>query len=249
MQVMQHIGRRELLGKTTQWRISDLGLAKIRHEYPEDLLATILDRALAIKERESEKRHLDLRFIRDAEKHIPEIGELVRWPGRIDALSELAGTRVEHYPFSVANAIITFMGPDDGTVDWHCDGVPATELIALACDDVEGGDLVAYAGDSDEGMEIVRNGGTLPDEDLVRMQHEVGCSLVGQFIRVLHRAEPMRRGRRVTLNLGLRSAERPFIDDNSMYYLAADNPSFDFVDQYVADVRERQLPAYVATHA
>jgi len=34
-----------------------------------------------------------------------------------------------------------------------------------------------------------------------------------------------------------------------MYYLAADNPSLDFVDEYLADLRERQLPAYLAKRA
>jgi hypothetical protein len=249
METMHHTSRRDLLGKTTQWRISDLGVAKVRHDYPADLLEVISRRAAEIKERESRKRHLDLRFIRDAQSLIPEIGELVHWPGRMEALSDLAGTQLEHYPFSVANTVITFMGPEDGTVQWHCDGVPATELVALEVDDVEGGELTVYAGDFDEGFEIACSGGTLPDDRLVRLQHEVGCSMVAQLIRVLHRAEPMTRGSRITLNLGLRSAQRPYIDDNSMYYLAADNPSFDFVDEYVADVRERQLPAYVAGHA
>jgi len=245
MQFMQHTSRRELLGKTTQWRISDLGVAKVRHDYPEDLLEAIKQRALEIKEHESSKRHLDLRYIRDAQRLIPEIRELVHWPGRMDELGELAGTRLEHYPFSVAGTTVTFMGPEDGTVQWHCDGVAATELVALEVDNVDGGELSVYAGDSDEGFEVVNNGGCLPEDRVVRLQHEVGYSLVGQFIRVLHRAEPMTRGSRITLNMGLRSAERPYIDDNSMYYLAADNPSFDFVDEYLADVRERQLPAYV----
>ena len=245
MQTVEYKGRRELLGKTTQWRISDLGIAKVQHDYPEDLLIAIKDRALALKEQESYKRHLDLRFIRDAERHIPEIAELVHWPGRMEALSDLAGAELEHYPFSVASTVVTFMGPHDGTVEWHCDGVPATELVALALDDVEGGELTVYAGDSDEGFEVVRAGGKLPEEDLVKLEHELGYSMVGQLIRVLHRTEPMTRGSRVTLNLGLRSATRPYIDDNALFYLAADNPSFDFVDEYIADVRERQLPAYV----
>jgi hypothetical protein len=249
METMHHTTRRDLLGKNTQWRISDLGVAKVRHDYPDDLLQTIKRRAQEVKERESRKRHLDLRFIRDAQSLIPEINELVHWPGRMQALSEVAGTQLEHYPFSVANTVITFMGPEDGTVQWHCDGVPATELVALEVADAAGGELTVYAGDSDEGSEVTTSGGALPEDRLVRLQHEVGCSLVAQLIRVLHRAEPMTSGSRITLNLGLRSIERPYIDDNSMYYLAADNPSFDFVDQYIADVRERQLPAYVAGHS
>lgn len=249
MQTVHHTSRRELLGKTTQWRISDLGVAKVRHEYPRDLLEAIMRRAIGIKELQSSKRHLDLRFIRDAQSLIPEIAELVHWPGRMEALSEVAGTRLEHYPFSCANTVVTFMGPEDGTVQWHCDGVPATELVALEVDNVKGGELTVYGGDSDDAFEVVQSGGSLPEDRLTRLQHEVGYSVLAQLIRVLHRTEPMTRGSRITLNLGLRSAERPYIDENSMYYLAADNPSFDFVDEYVADVRERQLPAYAAVHA
>jgi hypothetical protein len=89
----------------------------------------------------------------------------------------------------------------------------------------------------------------LPEEQMIRLQHEVGSSMVGQLMRVLHRTDPMTRGSRITVNMGLRSVEKPYIDDNPMYYLAADNPSFDWVDEYVADVRERQLPAYMASHA
>jgi hypothetical protein len=68
-------------------------------------------------------------------------------------------------------------------------------------------------------------------------------------MRLMHRVAPISRGSRITLNLNLRSLEQPYIDDNSMYYLAADNPSLDFVDEYVTDLRERQLPAFVAKHA
>jgi hypothetical protein len=249
MQTIHQTSRRELLGKSTEWRISDLGVAKVRHDYPHDLLQAIAKRATEVKERESHKRHLNLRYIRNAQSVIPEINELLHWPGRLNALSELAGTQLEDYPFSVAKTTITFMGPEDGTVQWHCDGVPATELVALEVHDTEGGELTVYAGDPDEGLEAMRRGETLPEDRLIRLQHEVGCSMVAQLIRVLHRAEPMTRGSRITLNFGLRSMERPYIDDNSMFYLAADNPSFDFVDEYVADVRERQLPAYVASRA
>ncbi|MDH6238613.1 tetrahydromethanopterin S-methyltransferase subunit F, partial [Cryobacterium sp. CG_9.6] len=42
---------------------------------------------------------------------------------------------------------------------------------------------------------------------------------------------------------------KPYIDDNPMFYLAADNPTFDWVDEYVNDVRTRQLPAYLATQS
>lgn len=47
----------------------------------------------------SERRHLNLRYIRDAEKHIPEIKELVNYNGRIERLSELAGTKLKTIPF------------------------------------------------------------------------------------------------------------------------------------------------------
>ncbi|MDJ0363145.1 hypothetical protein [Rhodococcus sp. H29-C3] len=247
--VKQQFTRRELLGKPTYWQASDFGAAQLRHQYPADLLDTIRSKALEIKDENSENRPLNLRYIRGAHKLIPEILDLFYLPGRLEALSELAETKLEIYPISVITTAVTFMGPQDGTVDWHGDGVPFTELIALEVDDVSGGALEIYRGDFDEGSAVVHGGGDLPVDTLTHLTHEVGSSIFGQIMRVLHRTEPMASGSRITLTLNHSSAEKPFIDDNPMFYLAADNPTFDWVDEYVDDVRTRQLPAYMATRS
>ncbi|MTE22077.1 hypothetical protein F0L17_23800 [Streptomyces sp. TRM43335] len=240
------IDRSTLLGKDEHWKISDLGVMQLQHDYPSDLLKTIRDKALAIKEEQSANVHLNLRFIRNAQKFIPEIKELVHWPGRIESLSELAGTELEPYPHSVISTALTFMGPEDGTVDWHGDGPPVTELVALEVDDAVGGRLEIFQGDFDAAMAAVQKGHVLPSDRMIHLQHKVGSSMFGQLMRVAHRTEPMTRGTRITLTMNLRSVAHPYIENNPMYYLAADNPDFEWVDEYVADVRERQLPAYLA---
>ncbi|MBW4718610.1 hypothetical protein [Saccharothrix obliqua] len=242
------ITRTELLGRPTVWRVSDLGVTQTPHDYPADLLGEILAKAIAIKESAAEKRHLNLRYIRGAHQHIPEVAELVHHPGRLAALSELAGVRLEPYPISVISTTITFMGAsaEDGTVDWHADGVPVTEIIPLAMEDVEGGELTVFRGNYEEGMARLADGEEFTPAELAVFPHRVGHRTVAQLMRVLHRTAPMTRGYRVSLNLNLRSAERPYVDDNPLYYLAADNPTFDWVDEYLDDVRQRQLPAYLA---
>ncbi|MER5772179.1 hypothetical protein [Streptomyces sp. NPDC001985] len=240
------IDRPTLLGKDEHWKISDLGVMQLRHDYPADLLETIRRKALDIKEEQSADLHLNLRFVRNAQSLIPEIKELVHWPGRIEQLSEFAGAELEPYPHRVISTALTFMGPEDGTVDWHGDGPPVTELVALEVDGAVGGRLELYQGDFEAAMAVVQKGGTLPRDRLIHLQHKVGSSMFGQLMRVAHRTEPMTAGTRITLTMNLRSVTHPYIENNPMYYLAADNPDFAWVEEYVADVRERQLPAYLA---
>ena len=73
----------------------------------------------------------------------------------------------------------------------------------------------------------------------------VGHSTLGHFIGVLHRTRPLEYGERITLVLNLRSVERPFVDDNRMFYLAADNDhDQSWVKEMAEDVWANQLPAY-----
>jgi hypothetical protein len=123
-------------------------------------------------------------------------------------------------------------------------------MIPLFIDDrLVGGELEIFAGPSEAGLARHAADDHFDDDEIVRIGHRTGYSIVGQLMRLMHRVAPISRGSRITLNLNLRSLEQPYIDDNSMYYLAADNPSLDFVDEYVTDLRERQLPAFVAKHA
>lgn len=242
--------RTELLGYDTYWKVSELGVLHRRHDYPADLLARILTKALALKSTASERQHLDLRVIPGAGTLIPEINELVRWPGRLEALSELAGATLEPHPVSVLASFITFMGAaaDDGVAGWHADGVPVTEIIPLRIsEDAIGGDLRVYCGNHEHGRARQLRGEQLDANEVVHFPHRMGQSTLAQLMRVLHSTEPMSAGHRISLNLTLRSATRPYIDDNALYFLGADNPSFDWVDEYLDDVKNRQLPAYMAT--
>jgi len=249
VRVFEEKTRAELIGKKSYWQISDLGLKQVEFDYDPELLRLIFDKAQRIKDEASEKRHLNLRFIRKAHVAIPEILELVHYPGRLDRLSGLAGAALEPYPVSVISSTITFMGasPDDGTVAWHADGVPVTEIVPLAMRDLDGGELQIYRGDYETGFTRLAEDGALSERDLITVPHRLGASTLAQLMRVLHRTAPIRSGYRVSLNMNLRSRDQPFIDDNPLYYLAADNPDYDWVDQYLSDVRARQVPAYLAS--
>ncbi len=240
--------RQDLIQKPSFWKCCNLGAAQQAHNYNEELLQIILEKANDIYSKVSEKKHLNLRFIWDAKKHIPEIEDLVNDRERLDRLSELASTHVEPYPIGVISSIITFMGEDarDGAVAWHADGVPMTELIPLEIsEDIAGGELEVFNGDYEVGMSLLAKEHGIPREKILSLPHMKGSSTLAQLIRVLHRTAPISKGRRVTLNLNLRSKECPYIDDNHMFFQGADNPDFKWVDDYVTDVRNNQLPAYM----
>lgn len=247
LEVLESYARDYLVGGPTHWKISNFGVAQFKNEYDTGLLSAILRKAIELKESLALKRHLNLKYIRGAQRYIPEINDLIHDASRLERLGTLAQVPLEPYPVSVISAIITFMGPeeDDGSVGWHCDGIPVTELIPLVVEDVEGGELEVYHGNSEFGLCLIDENQPIPSEDTLRITHKLGFSTLGQMIRVLHRTAPIRKGYRVTLNLSLRSREKPYIDDNNLVYLGADNPEEDWQSEYFADVRARQLPAYM----
>lgn len=139
---------------------------------------------------------------------------------------------------------------EDGVVSWHADGVPMTELIPLyISDELEGGELQIYRGDHDVALALLDREQQLAKDKVSKYKHKMGYSTLGQFIRVLHSTAAIKNGLRVTLNLNLRSVDYPYIDDNHIYYLGADNPSFDWVESYIDDVKKRQLPAYLKSQS
>ena len=239
--------RSEITGYPNYHQVSDLGVVQFRHEYDEDLLAFILKRALRIKKTYAEMRQLNLNDIRDAASHIPEINDLLYAPNWMQVAEELSGVRLEPYPISIISSIITFTSarPEDGAITWHADGVPVTELIPIAIIDPEGGELELYKGAADEGLFRAHSGEEIPQDQIISIRNREGFSVLGQLMRLMHRVRPMTKGYRITLNLNLRSAEKPFIDDNSMCYLAADNPDFSWRNAFIEDVKARQLPAYL----
>ncbi|WP_410650394.1 hypothetical protein [Amycolatopsis sp. cmx-4-54] len=234
--------RSDILGRPSFCKFSELGIRQFEHGYPADLLTTILTKALHLRVNAA-KTNLDLRYLRDAHHHIPEVAQLMYDKERLRRLSDLADVPLEPYPVDFLSSMITFMSPEDGTVDWHGDSVPVTELIALSADDVSGGELVIYRGELDEGRARLASEGFLPEDRTTRITHRVGHSVFGQLMGVLHRTAPMTAGTRVTLNLNLRSAVQPHIDDQRLSHLAAESPEFDWLDHYVSDVRSRQLPS------
>jgi len=239
--------REEIIGQPSHHQVSDLGVVQFRNSYDEQLLRTIAEKAKEIKDERSDKRHLDLKYIRGAHRFIPEISELFRSESRIEWLSELAGTRLEPYPISVISTIITFMDAhEDGSIMWHADGIPVTELVPLEMPDLEGGELELYTGNSEVGLVRQERGEEIENSEILRVQHRTGHSILGQLMRLMHRVRPIISGYRITLNMNLRSYDKPYVDDNSMCYLGADNPDFQWEREYVTDVKGRQLPAYLA---
>ncbi|WP_107676109.1 hypothetical protein [Agrobacterium sp. LAD9] len=246
--ILVKLDRDEIIGSPSYTQISNLGVVQLKHGYDQGLLDLILEKALELKEQYAAKRQLNLRYIRSAHVLIPEINEIARSPLRLERLSRLAQTKIEPYPLSVIASIITFSGTEsspDGAIRWHADGVPATELVPLAMEDLEGGELQLYKGAAEVGLALQEQGQIIPVGSVSSVTHRLGYSVFGQLMRLMHRVGPITRGSRVTLNMNLRSAERPYVDDNSMCYLAADNPDFSWADAYITDVRERQLPAYM----
>lgn len=112
-------------------------------------------------------------------------------------------------------------------------------------DQLEGGELELYKGPSEVGLAMQSQGLSIPSSNIAKVSHRLGYSVLGQLMRLMHRVSPISKGSRITLNMNIRSADRPYVDDNSMCYLAADNPDFAWTEAYIADVRGRQLPAYL----
>ncbi len=243
-----NLSRDEIIGQPTYTKVSNLGVLQFRHDYDAQLVELIASKAEALRYTAAEKRHLNLKFIRNAHALIPEILELVNQPGRVDRLSALAETELEVYPVSVISSIITFQGhhEDEGSIIWHADGIPVTEMVPLRITDLQGGELELYSGDPERGLSSIADNQVLPESEIISISHRMGYSIFGQLMRLVHRVAPISGGSRITLNMNLRSKEKPYIDDNSMFYLAADNPEGPWKDEYINDVFERKLPKYLA---
>ncbi|MDX8526943.1 hypothetical protein RFM68_20790 [Mesorhizobium sp. MSK_1335] len=240
------MSREAIIGHETAWKVSTFGVAQYRHGYDPALLAAIEEAALKLKASHAVHKHLDLTFITGADRYIPEIKELLNDKLRLEKLSDMMGTKLEPYPLSIVGSTVTFMNPRDGAVEWHCDGVPVTELIPLSISDpLIGGHLEIYCDDSETGRSILESGRDLPRNKIMRIDHKMNYATLGQFLGVLHRTAPIQLGERVTLVLNQRSATKPYVDDNRMFYLAADNDhDRAWVNELAEDVWTNQLPAY-----
>ncbi|MDQ9127700.1 hypothetical protein RDT67_14825 [Serratia fonticola] len=241
-----NIDRKSILGHDSAWKISNFGVAQFMHNYDPELLAKIKEKALNLKKDFAIHKHLDLTFITGADRYIPEINQLINNSKRLDDISKLIGMKMESYPLSIVSSTITFMSSADGAADWHSYGVAVTELIPLSISEqIQGGNLEIYNGITEEGKAILESGEVITSNKIIGLDHKCGYSTLGQFIGILHRTAPISIGERVTLVLNLRSQEKSFIDDNRMFYLAADNDlNSDWVHELKQDVWNNQLPAY-----
>lgn len=245
VEILQQYDKESIIGLPTFWKVSNLGVVQYRHHYDASWLSTIRKKALELKSELAHNMHKNHTYIRGAQKYIPEILELHHDPQHLAQLEELAQTPLEPYPLSVITSSLTYMSPTDGATDWHYDGTPMAEIIPLVIEELEGGELEVYQGHSDVGLaELIRDG-EIPPEKILSIDHEVGCGVFGQFMGLLHRVKPVTKGRRISLNMAYRSKERPYVDNNTMWYLGADNPEFDWQEEYLNDIKNKQLPAYL----
>lgn len=245
MEILKRYDRESLIGVPTYWKVSNLGVVQYRHNYEPSLLATIREKALALKGQLAHNMHKNHTYIRGAQSYIPEILELHYDSRRIARLEELAQTPLEPYHISVITSSLTYMSPADGAIDWHSDGTPIAEIVPLIIEDLEGGELQLYKGHSDIGLGELERDGEISSEKIMSVEHKVGCAVFGQFMGLLHRVNPVTKGCRISLNMTYRSKEKPYFDHNTMWYLGADNPGFKWQDDYINDVKNNQLPAYL----
>ena len=102
-EILFSMDRDAIIGAPSHHQVSNLGVVQFRHDYDPALLATIARKAAALKAALAEKRHLNLNFIRGAHRHIPEILELVHWPGRLERQN---AARVFYGPASLGSHIL-----------------------------------------------------------------------------------------------------------------------------------------------
>lgn len=245
MKIIQKYDLESIIGLPTYWKVSNLGIVKYHHDYDSSLLETIRKKAKDLKNQLAHNMHKNHTYIRGAQKYIPEILELHHNPQRLAQLEELAQTPLEPYHISVITSSLTYMSPSDGAIDWHSDGTPIAEIIPLIIEDLEGGELEVYQGHYDVGLGELERDGEISSEKIMSVKHQVGCAVFGQFMSLLHRVKPVTKGRRISLNMTYRSKEKPYFDHHTMWYLGADNPDFEWQDDYINDVKTKQLPAYL----
>jgi hypothetical protein len=225
---------------------SELGFARIAHNYPSDRLDAVhlRSRQLRSSAQPREQRFLGLDHLRRVQESIPEVGELVHDRNRLDRLSEIAGVELEPYPIGTSCSGVNFYWPGQQPIEFHCDGPAFVELVPLHVDgSQDGGSTVVFAGPPDVGRARLRSGGRIRDDELEPIPQRVGSSVLLQGRMLLHSAETLLDGHRVTLVLSLRSRREPWKDGNTLSRLLNDDRPEDVADDWHHDVETRQLPA------
>jgi hypothetical protein len=225
---------------------ADVAFARLEHDYPADLLAAVHEqgRRLRADAAPTGPRHLGLDHLRRVQRAIPEVAELVHDPQRLARLSEVAGVELEPYPISTSCSGINFYRPGQPTIAFHRDGPAFVELVPLHVDgQQQGGSTVVFRGAPDAGCERLRTAGSIPPDELLAVPQRMGCSVLLQGRMLLHTAEALTDGHRVTLVMSLRSRAEPWKDTNTLGRLLRDDRPEDVEEDWRRDVEERQLPA------
>jgi hypothetical protein len=226
---------------------ADLAFARFEHDYSSAMLDAVHEQGVRMREATTSPdrpRFLGLDHLRRVQQSIPEVGELVRDEKRLAALSELAGVELETYPIGTSCSGINFYRPGQPTIEFHRDGPAFVELVPLYVDgQQEGGSTVVFRGPPEVGQQRLRGGATLSADELLAIPQRMGCSVLMQGRMLLHTAEALTDGNRVTLVMSLRSAAEPWKDTNTLSRLLNDDRPEDVEDDWRRDVDERQLPA------
>ena len=93
-----------------------------------------------------------------------------------------------------------------------------------------------FRGPADVGLARLRDEGRLADDELMRIPQRVGCSVLFQGRMLLHAAEMLSDGHRVTLVMSLRSKAEPWKDSNTLSRLLMDDRPEDVVADWCTDV-------------
>jgi hypothetical protein len=224
----------------------DLGYARYDHGYGADLLHAVHDRSRALRTQAQpvQKRFLELDHLRRVQQLIPEVADLVYDQDRLARLSDLAGTQLEPYPIGTSCSGVNFYRPGELPIQFHCDGPAFVELVPLYADgSQDGGSTLLFRGPADVGSARLRARGRLDEEDLTGIPQRVGAGVLFQGRMLLHAAETLTDGHRVTLVMSLRSKAEPWKDGNTLSRLLNDDRPEDVVADWQNDVDTRRLPA------
>ncbi|NEA46907.1 hypothetical protein [Streptomyces sp. SID10815] len=220
--------------------VSSLGYARYRHEYPADLLDGILTEARRLAEHEwearSADRYLGLRHLRAAHQAIPAVKSLMHDAARLRRLSELAGVELEPYPITRAASHINFYRPGEVPIQHHTDGAAMVELIPLYTSGrAQGGATLVYQAPPEQGRHFLDQGRRLGPADHLAIPQRTGHAVLMQGRRLLHTAQTLQDGERITLVLVMRSAAEPWKDGNSLARLLLDDPLEAVHDEWLRD--------------
>lgn len=250
MRLIERLSLAEVTGQPRDYlAASDLAYSVFENGYDPDLLSRIASAAQELAD-QATCEYLALRHVRGVHTRIPEVEALMTDRRRLAFLSDLAGTALEPYPITTAASHINFYDAGATAIDFHTDGAAFVELIPIEISGRQaGGHTVIYTGPAEVGKERLAAGDGISENAVRTVAHALGRSVLLQGRRLLHAAEPLRDGRRVTLVLVLRSVEEPWKDDNSLMRLMLDDPYEAVVEEWLDDVRERKFPAYRAAKA